>query len=287
MEAPRNTAVRSFASSSFLLRIAASIFFIPCFIIITMRGGYHYLALVDIIILIGTWEFYKMMELKGIRPYKAIGLVCALALSWYFFFRNGVYANLFLTLMLMTLMGLELTRKDGTSAIYHIATTILGIMYVSYLASHLLLLRELPISIGREYELGSSFVFLVYLVTWSGDTMAYIVGVLIGRRPLLPRVSGKKTWEGSIAGLAASVAGALIARATFAPYLQLWHALVLGVSGGVVAQLGDLFESMIKRDASLKDASSTIPGHGGVLDRFDGLLFSAPFIYYFLKYVVF
>jgi phosphatidate cytidylyltransferase len=287
MEAHRSIETRSFANSSLLLRIGASIFFIPCFIVITMRGGFHFLALVDIIILIGTWEFYKMMEQKGVRPYKAIGLLCALVLSWYFFFRNGLYANLFLTLMLMTLMCLELTRKDGTSAIYHIATTILGIMYVSFLASHMILLRELPLSIGREYELGSSFVFLVFIVTWSGDTMAYLVGMSIGKKPLFPRVSGKKTWEGSIGGLAASIAGVLIARATFASYLHLWQALLLGIGGGAVSQLGDLFESMIKRDASLKDASSTIPGHGGVLDRFDGLLFAAPLIYYFLKYAVF
>lgn len=287
METHTTLSTEPAANSSLLFRVISSIVFIPCFIIITLKGGYHYLALIDTIIFIGTWEFYKMMECKGIRPYKGIGIICALALSWYVYFRNGMYANFFLTLMFMTLMCLELVRKDGKRAIYHISTTILGIIYISYLASHLILLRELPLGIGRGYELGSSFVFLAFLITWSGDTMAYAVGILIGKHPLFPRVSGKKTWEGSIGGLIASVAAALIARGTFAPYLLLWHALVLGFFGAVIGQLGDLVESMIKRDAALKDASSTIPGHGGVLDRFDSLLFTAPVLYYFLKYIVF
>lgn len=274
-------------SSSLLFRVISSVIYVPCFIIITFKGGYHFLALIDIVVAAGTWEFYKMMEHKGIRPYKGIGILCALVLTWYLYFQDGVYAHFFLTIMFMSLMCLELVRKEGRDASFHISTTILGILYIAYLASYLVLLRELPGSVGREYELGSSFVFLAFLITWSNDTMAYTVGILVGRTPLFPRVSGKKTWEGSIGGLAGAVAAALIARSTFAPFLLLWHALVLGFFGGIIGQLGDLVESMIKRDAALKDTSKTIPGHGGVLDRFDSLLFTSPFLYYFLKYVVF
>ncbi len=273
--------------SSVFRRVIASVVFIPCFIIITKKGGYQFLALIDIIIFIGTWEFYRIMEAKGIKPYKGIGIVCGLALSWYVFFKNGVYANFFLTLMLLTLMGLELTRKDVRMAIYHISTTILGMIYVSYLASHLVLLREFPFSANLDYSMGGSFVFLAFIVTWAGDTGAYFIGTIAGRKPLLPRVSEKKTREGSMGGLIFSIAGALAAKYTFASFLELWHALVLGVLAAALGQLGDLVESMIKRDAEVKDASSTIPGHGGVLDRFDSLLFTAPLIYYFLKYIVF
>ena len=99
--------------------------------------------------------------------------------------------------------------------------------------------------------------------------------------------SEKKTREGSIGGLVFAVLGALVARWWFAPYLDLWEALVLGVIAGTVGQLGDLFESLIKRDADIKDTSEMIPGHGGVLDRFDSLLFTSPLIYYFIKFVVF
>ncbi len=281
------TARKTHQHSSIFLRVIASIVFIPCLYVITNKGGYHFLALIDIVILIGIWEFYCMMEWKGIHPYKGIGILCALALSWYVFFSNGIYANLFLTLVLIAIMCLELTRKNEKMAVYHISTTILGVIYVSFLGSHLILLRELPLSIGIDYSFGSSFVFLAFIVTWAGDTSAYIVGMLIGKHPLLPRVSEKKTWEGAFGGAFFSLISAFIAKYTFASYLETWHAFAIGVIAAFIGQLGDLVESMIKRDAEIKDASTTIPGHGGVLDRFDSLLFSSPLIYYFLKFVVF
>ena len=283
----RTTVRRSFLNSSIVLRVLASVVFIPCFIIITRRGGYHFLALLDIVIFIGLWEFYGMMEAKGIRPYKAIGILAGLALSWYVFLSKGAYASLFLTLTLLSIMILELTRRDGKTAIYHISTTLLGVLYVSFLASHMVLLRELPHSAGLDYSMGSSFVFLAFVVTWACDTGAYTIGTLAGRRPLLPRVSEKKTVEGSIGGLLCAVAGAVVAKYTFAGFLSLLQALILGLTAGVIGQLGDLVESMIKRDAEIKDTSGTIPGHGGVLDRFDSLLFTSPLVYYFLKFLIF
>ncbi len=287
VSASKTTVRRPLLHSSIVLRVLASVVFIPCFIIITRRGGYHFLALLDIIIFIGLWEFYGMMEAKGIRPYKAIGIFAGLALSWYVFFHNGMYANLFLTVTLLSIMILELARRDGKLAIYHISTTLLGVLYVSFLASHMLLLRELPVSAGLDYSQGSSFVFLVFVITWACDTGAYTVGTLLGKRPLLPRVSQKKTIEGSIGGLLCAVAGAVVARYTFAGFLSLTQALILGLMAGIVGQLGDLVESMIKRDAEIKDTSGTIPGHGGVLDRFDSLLFTSPLVYYFLKFAIF
>ena len=273
--------------SSVVLRILASIFFVPCFFIVTRKGGYHFLALVDLVIFIGMWEFYSIMETKGIRPYKGIGILCALALSWYVFFRNGIYANLFLTLALIGIMCLELTRRNGRKAVDHLATTIFGVIYVSFLGSHLIMLRELPLSLNLDYGYGSSFVFLALIVTWSGDTGAYIVGMFAGRRPLLPRISEKKTKEGAVGGVVSSLVGAIVARYTFASFLVTWQAVAIGFIAAFIGQLGDLVESMIKRDAEIKDASATIPGHGGVLDRFDSLLFTSPLIYYFLKFVVF
>jgi phosphatidate cytidylyltransferase len=283
----RVPARKSILHSSIILRVLAAFVFIPCFTVITWRGGYHFLALVDVVIFTGLWEFYGMMEAKGIRPYRVIGILSGLALSWYVYFHNGIYANLFLTLGLLSIMTLELTRRDGKNAIYHISTTALGVLYVAYLASHLVMLRELPRVVGVEYALGRSFVFLAFVVTWAGDTGAYIVGTFWGKHPLLPRVSAKKTREGSIGGLMFAVAGALVSKYTFAQYLDLSQAVVLGVAAGCIGQLGDLVESMIKRDADVKDTSGIIPGHGGTLDRFDGLLFTAPLIYYYLKFVIF
>jgi phosphatidate cytidylyltransferase len=184
-------------------------------------------------------------------------------------------------------MTLELARRDGKNAIYHVSTTMFGVLYVAYLASHLVLLRELPVVAGLDYATGSSFVFLAFVVTWACDTGAYIVGSAVGRHSLLPRVSAKKTVEGAVGGLAFAIAGAVVACYTFAGYLDLTQAVILGAAAGVIGQVGDLFESLIKRDAEVKDTSGLIPGHGGVLDRFDGLLFTGPLLYYYLKFVVF
>jgi phosphatidate cytidylyltransferase len=267
-------------------RVLASIIFIPCLIVIARRGGYYYLALIDIMILIGLWEFYRMMEAKGLRPYKTMGFLSGLALSWYVFFQQGIYANLLLSIIFMGVMVLELARKEKGLAVYHISVTLFGVFYVAWLGSHLILLRELPHLKGLDYSLGFSFVIVAFAITWCYDTGAYFVGSWLGRRQIFPAVSPGKTLEGALGGVALSIIGILVARATIASYLKPAQAVGLACAASVVGQVGDLAESMIKRDVRIKDSSKTIPGHGGVLDRFDSLLFTAPLVYYFLKYVI-
>jgi len=268
-------------------RVLASILFIPCLIVIARRGGYYYLGLIDIVILIGLWEFYRMMEAKGLRPYKMMGILSGLALSWYVFFQQGVYANVLLSVIFIGIMVLELARKEKGLAVYHISVTLFGVFYVAWLGSHLILLRELPHLKGLDYSLGFSFVIIAFALTWCYDTGAYFVGSWFGRHPLLPSVSPGKTFEGAVGGVLSSIIGILVARATIAPYITLPQAVGLAFAASIIGQLGDLSESMIKRDVKIKDSSKTIPGHGGVLDRFDSLLFTAPLIYYVLKYVIF
>ena len=268
-------------------RIIASAIFIPCLIIIARRGGYYYLALIDIMILIGLWEFYRMMEAKGLKPYKAMGIMSGLALSWYVFFQQGVYTNLFLSVIFIGIMVLELARKERGLAVYHISVTVFGVFYIGWLGSHLILLRELPHLKGLDYSLGFSFVMVTFALTWCYDTGAYFVGGWCGRRKLFPSISPGKTLEGAIGGVLCSLVGIFAARATIAPYLTMLQSAGLALGASVVGQLGDLCESMIKRDVKIKDSSRTIPGHGGVLDRFDSILFTAPLIYYVLKYAIF
>lgn len=289
--APVNTAAAADAPGpmrrALVRRVAAGVVFLPLFILVTRAGNFAFLAFVDLFIFLGMLEFYGMMRAKGMHPYRAIGIASGLTLSTYMFFRSGLYANFFLTFVIIAIMGLELTRRDNRRAVYHVATTIFGVVYVAWLGSHLVLLRELPWLIERDYSLGASFVFLAFAVTWSADTGAYLVGSLVGRRPLLPRVSRNKTWEGAIGGVAFAMLAGWVASLTFAPYLPPAWAVVLGAVAAMVGLLGDLFESMLKRDAEIKDTSHVIPGHGGVLDRFDSLLFTVPLIYYFLKFVIF
>ncbi len=267
-------------------RILASAIFLPCLVVIARRGGYYFLGLIDIMILIGLWEFYRMMEAKGLRPYKTMGILSGLALSWYVFFQQGVYANLLLSIIFIGTMTLELARKDKGLAVYHISVTVFGVFYVAWLGSHLILLRELPHLKGLDYSMGFSFVIVAFALTWCYDTGAYFIGSWFGRRQILPSVSPGKTIEGVLGGIVLSVIGILVVRRFLAPYLSLIQAIGLAFFASIVGQLGDLAESMIKRDVKIKDASKTIPGHGGVLDRFDSLLFTSPLLYYLLKYAI-
>jgi phosphatidate cytidylyltransferase len=238
------------------------------------------------IIILGLFEFYKMMEAKGLRPYKWIGVLSGAALPWYLFFRQGMYANVLLTLTFIAVMIAELIRKDKGHAVYHISVTIFGVLYVSWLGSHLMLLRELPIIAGIDYAAGFTFVIIVFTLTWCYDTGAYTFGKLFGRRRLFPAISPGKTVEGALGGTLLSIAGIMIVRGLMDTHLDTVRAVVLAVAASIIGQIGDLVESMIKRDAKIKDSSTAIPGHGGILDRFDSLIFTAPLIYYVLRYFV-
>ena len=279
-----------FVDTALPRRLVTATLGVPLLLVTAWFGHFVFLGVVNLMILVGLWEFYRMMEAKGARPYKAIGILSGLALSWYVFFRSGVYSNLFLTLVLLLIMLLELGRRNPVRAVFHISSTIFGVLYVSWLGSHLILLRELPNLpdlAGMDYSVGARCVFLTLVLVWSSDTTAYFVGSAMGRRPLLERVSPSKTLEGGLGGLAAAVVAAIICKYTFAGFLNLYAAFALGVIVSIFGQMGDLAESLIKRDVMIKDTSTALPGHGGMLDRFDSLLFAAPLVYYFLKFVVF
>jgi phosphatidate cytidylyltransferase len=184
-------------------------------------------------------------------------------------------------------LGLSLRSAPRARQVEGMAVTLFGVLYVGWLSAHLVLLRELPWRAGGEYADGAAYVLLAFFVTWSCDTGAYTVGRLLGRNRPWSRISPRKSLEGAIGGLFFSVAGAFIARAWFAPFLRPWDGLLLGLLVGVFAQVGDLVESLLKRDARHGDSSDMIPGHGGVLDRFDSLYFGAPLVYYYLKLGVF
>lgn len=272
--------------SELALRVLAAALFLPCAFFITLHGDLQFLFLVDVVVFTGLWEFYGLLETKGFHPARKIGVFCGLALTWYAYFRGGVYLNFLLSVALLVLMTVALARRSVEQAVLHISSTIFGVLYVGWLGSHFVLLRELPLLGGLDYRLGASFVFLAVLLTWSCDSGAYFVGRAIGRHPLLPRVSPKKTWEGAAGGVLFSMVAGAVAHFTFAPYLDLPAALSLAVVAAIAGVTGDLVESLMKRDSHVKDSAALIPGHGGTLDRFDSLLFSVPLIYYFLKFFV-
>jgi phosphatidate cytidylyltransferase len=259
---------------------------VPTAIVCSLLGGIPFLLAINLVIGFGLFEFYRMMEAKGIRPFKTVGVTAGLVVSWYVYFQGGFYSSLFITLVLIAIMVLELFRRNGDLAVFHISSTIFGVFYVAWLGSHIILLRQLGENLPGS-DLGGMFVILAFALAWGTDTGAYFVGHAIGRRKLLPRVSPDKTLEGALGGVVVCLLVAFIAKASFAPFLGSHDALVLGVISPAMATFGDLVESLMKRDVKVKDTSRALPGHGGMLDRFDSVLFVAPLVYYYLRFVVY
>jgi phosphatidate cytidylyltransferase len=176
-----------------------------------------------------------------------------------------------------TLLCYLLSKQDLSQSLVDVSVLIFGMLYIGFLLGHLLLIRALPD--------GIFLVFFVILVTWAGDTGAYYAGVSLGRTALAPRISPKKTIEGLVGGCLLAVVIALVARAWFIPSFTIVDALVLGVLLTAAGLMGDLSESMFKRGAGVKDSGGVIPGHGGMLDRLDSLLLTAPTYYYYVTLV--
>ena len=274
-------------------RVLSGVVFVPILIGMAWIGGPVYLGFTLLMVALALWEFYHLMAAKGLEPHWKSGFTAALAVPVFLYIRvrtnraqewdvAGV-----LTVLVVAVLLAGLRRGAGKQALLNASSTLLGVFYIGWLGSHVCALRELPRSLGAPYVLGMSFSLLPFFLAWTCDTAAYGVGRLWGRHRLAPKVSPRKSVEGALGGLAAAIGAAFLARSWFAPYLTWGQALALGALVGVFAQLGDLVESLLKRDADTKESSRIIPGHGGVLDRFDSILFAAPLVYYFLRLQVY
>jgi phosphatidate cytidylyltransferase len=263
------------------------VLFLPVLLLLARAGGIAWWTFVAVQVTLGLIEFYRMMFARGLHPFRRLGIASALGLLWICYRPHTPHVGFLVTAVLLLVLALELRRPEAKRRVEDIAVTSFGVLYVGWLSAHQVLLRELPWQVGAGYSDGASFVLLAFLLTWSCDTAAYVVGRGFGRNRPWRQISPRKSLEGSAAGLTAAVLASFAARRWFAPYLGAGDALALGLIAGVFAQVGDLVESLLKRDAAHADSSDLIPGHGGVLDRFDSLLFAAPAVYYYLQTVVF
>ena len=286
-------AERAEPRSGFKLRVLSAVVFLPLLVLLARAGGYWFLGFGLLFIGLALREFYRMMEGKGLQAHWKSGFLAALLFPIGFFARLRTQrteewhlAGL-LTVLLIAMLLAELRRGASKQTLVNTSATLLGTLYIGWLGSHVVALRELPQILGRPYAQGMSFALLPFFLAWTCDTAAYLVGRAWGRHRLAPNVSPGKSVEGAVGGLVAAILASAVARVWFAPYLGLGQALILGLLVGVFAQLGDLVESLLKRDAETKESSTLIPGHGGVLDRFDSILFAAPLVYYFLLWEVF
>ncbi len=294
-------------SSSLIKRIGMGFLFAPFFIMVVWFGKIPFLIMVMFIALIAQLEFYdiaKNLHPKG-APYQWIGLLTGMLSCW-FIYDGFTFALLPLLIVAILLIGtINVIRGPVENSIYRLATTLFGIIYIPWTIGHLLLVRTLTLKepqiasrlvifltelLGIDntsyYFQGGRFVLLVMISVWSCDTMAYFIGKSFGKHKLAPLVSPKKSIEGAIGGFIFTIIGLIGAKYWFASFLAWRDIFLLGALIGVVAQFGDLIESLLKRDANIKDTSTAIPGHGGILDRFDGMLFVAPLVYYYFKFFV-
>ncbi|MCG8429552.1 MAG: phosphatidate cytidylyltransferase [Candidatus Omnitrophica bacterium] len=230
---------------------------------------------VTLFIVTGLYEFFHMIERKGVSIYKyfGIGMGAVIPLSIMFRFElTKTWELLFLVLALLFIIIMQFRRRESSGVVLDISTTIFGILYVSWFLSFIIRVRQL--------ENGMWLLVSLLLITKVGDIGAYLVGSRFGKTPLIPRISPHKSVEGSLGGLLFSVIAAVACAGILK--LELFHLLLTGFCFGILGQLGDLSESLIKRDCQIKDSGKAFPGMGGVLDQIDSLLFTAPVFYLYM-----
>jgi len=281
--------------NNLLTRVVVAFVFAPLIIYITLLGKLPFLIFIEILILLGLREFSRLCQTKNseIPQIPLITLGVFLGLSAYLW-GEGVF--LFFLLAILYCSALLLVIKGKTEgATSNLALSLLGFFYVAGLFSYLILLREMsPESISNRfaslttsYKMGGLWIVYLLVCIWSCDTFAYFIGAPLGKHPLSPKVSPRKTVEGFGGGILGAIAAAFFSHFVFFSSAQLKDLLIISAIVALVGQVGDLTESLFKRDAQFKDTSHIIPGHGGILDRFDSLLFVSPIVYYYLKFVVY
>jgi phosphatidate cytidylyltransferase len=257
--------------SNLVQRILSAAVILIIVIPVTIVGGPWFWLLVLLVAAAAWWECVTMGRSRGLRPFRIVGGVAVLAICL-LGAAPGQWRELGLLATFGAVVLAGLVRRDYTGVLGDIAYTLLGVLWIGWLAGYAIGLRDVTGNVD-----GLPWLLTALAITIAADSSAYFTGRALGRHLLAPRVSPKKTVEGLIGGLLG--AGAVGAAAALLALRQPWWlGALLGVAGGLAAVLGDLLESLVKRQLDVKDSSRLIPGHGGVLDRIDGLLFVIPVV---------
>jgi phosphatidate cytidylyltransferase len=233
-----------------------------------------FILLLLALIFIGLGEFYALALPEIPAREKIVGILLSLLPALAYASPEPRCFHAALLLLLFFLFIRALTSPDPFAArVERAAKQLLGFLYVAVFLAHFILLREFPS--------GPLWVLFTLAAVFAGDTTAFYIGRAYGRKKLAPAISPGKTVEGGFGAVAGSAAGALLFKGLFFPQIPFLHALILGLGAGAIGQLGDLWESVLKRSARVKDSGTLIPGHGGLLDRIDAVLFAGPFVYYY------
>lgn len=249
-------------------RFSSGVIGLLLLILVVNKGGLLLSLSLLILSLIGIGEFFKAVKNLKVQPYEYIGYLGCIIIfiaDLVPSIERDLVISLVLIIMLLTLLfGQEKSTGD-------IGITLLGIIYIPFMLFHI------------SYLEGTKYIWLIFLMAFGTDTFAYFAGNLFGKHKLSPKISPNKTIEGSIGG----IIGSLIITILYASYVSinpLWKLVIMSILTSIISQLGDLVASKIKRMTGIKDFGKLMPGHGGVLDRFDSIILTAPVIYYFVRY---
>ncbi len=266
-------------NSNLYTRTVTALLFLPVFYLVAWRlSAAYFTALVVAAAAIGQYEFYRMARARGFHPNEALGAVIgALVIIGFSPAVHGpglAQAAIAAASMILILTARLFSSRPVDGAIEDIASTLLGIFYVA-------LLFAFQVGVRTSTD-GKQWLVFLYFVIWASDIGAYAVGIPFGRHRVYEKVSPKKSIEGLAGALAASAGMAALCRMWFMPPVGTGEAVALGLALAVVGTVGDLAESLLKRAAGVKDSGGIIPGHGGILDRMDSMLFAAPVLYFYL-----
>lgn len=288
--------------SNLAQRVIVAIVAIPviCYIIIFKPFGL--LGLTLIVALLAVHEFYSLAKTKGFVPQTVLGMIFTALIVISFahvqLLHVVVFLHLHVSIATLTIYFLPLVMIAGIIGIFtselfkgfpnplvQVSITIAGAAYIGFGLGAFFGIREIFYDLNGSSTNSAFFLIMLLASIWICDSAAYFIGRAFGKHKIAKLISPNKSWEGGIAGLIAAIAAWLIARSYIGGFEQvsLSTAIAMGIIAGAFGQIGDFAESMLKRDAGVKDSSTLIPGHGGVLDRIDSILFVAPLVYLYLQ----
>ena len=257
-------------------RITVAAFGIPLLVGLNFLGGWYFFSVVLIISIVSQWEFYQMQKNNDIHPQKISGIIKGVILLFTVQTQQWLIGSLLLIVCLMMILANEMFRHHKNVSA-NIGVTLLGVYYIPFLLGSFLYLRGYVDSLFPHVEYsGFKFILIVFATIWICDTFAYAFGKMLGKHKLYEKVSPNKSIEGAAAGVIGSVLTFILVKYFNILPISLLEVFLFGIVMGIVGQTGDLVESWFKRDAGVKDSSALLPGHGGMLDRFDSLIFVSP-----------
>ncbi|MCX7923902.1 MAG: phosphatidate cytidylyltransferase [Clostridia bacterium] len=275
------------------VRVASAIVGLVLLIGVVSFGNIALGIAIFLLTLIGMYEYYNAVSNAGYKPIRIIGYLACLPIlfiglnghykavaNYISLFKSINYFSFTIFIFIVVLFSITIFMHDKYN-LNDISLTVFGIFYVVFLFSFVVLTRNV--------DNGKFFIWLVFIGAWATDTFAYFAGRFFGRRKLLPAISPKKTVEGAIGGVIGCIAitvayGLFINR--YVEGIAVYNYVILGLLNGIIAQIGDWAASAIKRYVNIKDYGKIMPGHGGVLDRFDSILFIAPVVYFYLSFII-